>query len=224
MPSISSAHPRSTSGIITSETGERHIPSSMRSDGTTRKEIRVRPGYRPPEDVEVYKNRTAEAWKTRGSGGVPGAENIKSAEGTENAKANNKNAKRREARKKAMAVEAEEKAADTSEKGSDVAVVNGEPDKVDKAEEKGQDLSSSLNHDQKPKDPHQETEALDRSEKEKRARKLKKKLREARELQEKKEKGEGLLQEQFEKVIRINELIRDLEKLGFNADGEPIRD
>jgi hypothetical protein len=31
-----------------------------------RKEIRVRPGYKPPEDVELYKNRAAAAWKNRG--------------------------------------------------------------------------------------------------------------------------------------------------------------
>ncbi|KAI4142102.1 MAG: hypothetical protein LQ340_007438, partial [Diploschistes diacapsis] len=67
----------SSSGIITTPTGTRHIPSSLRADGSTRREIRIRPGYRPPEDVELYKNRTAEAWKTRGQNsgsGVPGAE------------------------------------------------------------------------------------------------------------------------------------------------------
>ena len=47
-----------------------------------------------------------------------------------------------------------------------------------------------------------------------------KKLRQARELKDKKEKGEGLLPEQFEKVIKINELVRQLEKLGFDAQGD----
>jgi partner of Y14 and mago protein len=47
-----------------------------------------------------------------------------------------------------------------------------------------------------------------------------KKLRQARELKDKKEKGDALLPEQFEKVIRINELIRQLESLGFDAQGE----
>jgi hypothetical protein len=37
--------------------------------------VEVRPGYKPPEDVELYKNRAAAAWKNRGKGGVPGAEN-----------------------------------------------------------------------------------------------------------------------------------------------------
>jgi hypothetical protein len=45
-------------------------------------------------------------------------------------------------------------------------------------------------------------------------------LRQARELREK-QKGENLLPEQFEKVIRINELIRQLDNLGFDPEGEP---
>ena len=193
MPSAIVPPAGSTSGIITSENGDRHIPSSTRSDGSTRKEIRIRPGYRPPEDIEVYKNRTAEAWKSRGSGGVPGAEAVNGEAGSKNSKANSRNAKRREARKKAKAAEAEDK-----------VLENEEPIAANEAVDVYEDL-----------------EVLDDVEKEKRARKLKKKLREARELQERKEKGDGLLQEQFEKVIRINELVRDLDKLGFNANGEP---
>ncbi|CAD0094593.1 unnamed protein product [Aureobasidium mustum] len=107
----------SRAGITTSATGERHIPSSIRPDGSVRKEIRVRPGYRPPEDVELYKNRTAEAYKNRGQ-------------------------------------------------------------------------------------------------------KLAKKLRQARDLQDKKEKGDALLPEQFQKVVKINELIRQLETLGFDSNGD----
>ena len=81
----------SKAGITTSATGERHIPASTRADGSVRKEIRVRPGYRPPEDVEVYKNRTAEAWKNRGKGGVPGAEDLKTdIDSTKNNAASNK--------------------------------------------------------------------------------------------------------------------------------------
>ena len=74
MPSESS----SKAGITTSSSGERHIPASTRADGSVRKEIRIRPGYKPPEDVEVYKNRTADAFKNRGKGGVPGADFVTS--------------------------------------------------------------------------------------------------------------------------------------------------
>jgi partner of Y14 and mago protein len=58
-------------------------------------------------------------------------------------------------------------------------------------------------------------------ERQKTARNLKKKLNQAKELKEKKEGGAALLPEQFAKVIKINELIRELDALGFDADGEP---
>merc|ERR1712000_401404 len=146
----------SNAGIVTAKTGERHIPESQRADGSTRKAIKIRPGYRPAEDVEVYKNRTAHAFQERQKRvGIPGSQGLKddSSKAAEaSSAASNKNAKRREARKK--------------------------------------------------------------------ARNLKKKLKQARDLQNKKEGGEALLPEQIAKVIKINELIRELEALGLDADGE----
>lgn len=182
----------SKAGITTTENGETYIPASTRADGSVRKEIRVRPGYKPPEDVEVYKNRTAEAWKSRGSGGVPGAEGLKSdANSSAASAASNKNAKRREARKKQAAAAAQ------SEGGA------GESAKAP-SEQNGAAA--------KPVDPE--------AEKEKEAKKLTKKLRQARELADKKEQGGVLLPEQFEKVIKITELIRQLDSLGFDANGD----
>src|ERR1700759_5186406 len=99
----------SKAGITTDEHGQRHIPASFRADGSVRKEIRIRPGYRPPEDVEVYKNRTAEAFRNRGKdGSVPGAEAVEDGgeKKLEAGAASNKNAKRREARKRAAAAKA----------------------------------------------------------------------------------------------------------------------
>lgn len=187
MPSVPTP---SKAGIIEKETGERHIPSSVRPDGSKRKEIKIRPGYKPPEDVEVYKNRTADAFKNRGSGGVPGAEGLKG-DVDEGSSASNKNAKRREARKKAKATEGS---------GENVK------DEAATAETKQQSKAEEV-------DPEVE--------KAKKARNLKKKLNQARELKEKKEGGAALLPEQFAKVIKINELIRELDALGFDADGEP---
>ncbi|KAF2147430.1 uncharacterized protein K452DRAFT_293852 [Aplosporella prunicola CBS 121167] len=184
----------SKSGITTSATGERHIPASVRADGSVRKEIRVRPGYRPPEDVELYKNRTAQAWKDRGKGGVPGAEAIQSKPQGQLSGAANKNAKRREARKKAAA---------TGDAGDNSA----EPNVSTK--------DSATTAEAAPQEPPNPE-----AEKEKEAKKLTKRLRQARELKDKKEKGDALLPEQFEKVIRINELIRQLDNLGFDANGE----
>ncbi|KAJ8119702.1 hypothetical protein ONZ43_g3406 [Nemania bipapillata] len=178
----------SRAGIVTDEnSGERHIPESMRADGTTRKAIKIRPGYRPPEDVEIYKNRTAEDFRNRGKGGIPGAEGLKDTAQETSSPANNKNAKRREARKKAKS------ANETQDSGTSKTPPPTEP---------------------KPEDVDPEAE------REKKARNLKKKLKQAKELKNKKEGGESLLPEQIAKVIKINELIRELEALGFDADGE----
>ena len=180
------------SGIVTDEkSGERHIPESLRADGSTRKAIKIRPGYRPPEDVEVYKNRTAENFRNRGKGPIPGTEGLKDDKPSQpTSAAANKNAKRREARKK--------KAAEDGQSGA-----TGEADGAAAAEEaKKEDV-----------DPEAETE--------KKVRTLKKKLKQAKELQEKKDTGKALLPEQIAKVIKINELIRELDALGFDADGEP---
>ncbi|KAI3329454.1 putative RNA binding protein Pym [Xylariaceae sp. AK1471] len=180
----------SRSGIVIDEnSGERHIPESMRPDGTTRKAIKVRPGYRPPEDVEIYKNRTAEGFRNRGKGGIPGAEGLKTQEQETPSSASNKNAKRREARKKA------------------------------KSANESQDAATD-----KAPSPSEETKAEEvdpEAEREKKARNIKKKLKQAKDLKNKKEGGESLLPEQIAKVIKINELVRELEALGFDADGEP---
>jgi partner of Y14 and mago protein len=185
MPSVPTP---SKAGIVETNSGERHIPSSVRPDGTKRKEIKIRPGYKPPEDVEVYKNRTADAFKNRGSGGIPGADGLKD-DKEEGSAASNKNAKRREARKKAKA----------AEEGGEKVKEPEKKDSADKAEE--------------VVDPEVERE--------KKARNLKKKLKQAKELNEMKEGGAALLPEQFAKVIKINELIRELDQLGFDAEGEP---
>ena len=197
-----------TAGITTSATGGRVIPSSTRADGSTRREIRVRPGYRPPEDVEVYKNRTAEAWKNHGSGGVPGAEGLNgevaaAAEPKTGAAA--KNAKRREARKRAKAMG--EAGPEDERDGADGGGKTEEAAAGEQAVEKTEAEKLLVEHERK-------------------AKKLRKKLREARDLQAKRDKGEGLLQEQFDKVIKIKELMRELEQLGFSEehDGAPPAD
>ncbi|KAL6920027.1 hypothetical protein ACHAPO_001102 [Fusarium lateritium] len=174
----------SNAGIVTDEnSGDREIPQSVRADGSTRRAIRIRPGYRPPEDVEVYKNRTAEAFRERGKKiGIPGAVGVKEESSEQSSAASNKNAKRREARKKAKATEV------------DVPT------------------------------PAQETKTEDidpEVERQKKARNLKKKLKQAKDLKNKKEDGEALLPEQIAKVIKINELIRELDALGFDSEGEP---
>jgi len=193
MPSVATP---TKAGIIEDSAGERHIPSSTRSDGSKRKEIKIRPGYKPPEDVEVYKNRTAEGFRTRGGGGVPGLESV----GDDDAAsaASNKNAKRREARKKAKAAE---------EAGGDLNAEQASKKPSEKENWRKEEVKEEV------VDPE--------AEREKKARNLKKKLKQARDLKEKKEGGTALLPEQFAKVIKISELIRELDALGFDSEGEP---
>lgn len=182
----------STAGIVVDEgSGERQIPESLRADGTTRKAIKIRPGYRPPEDVELYKNRTAESFRNRGKGGIPGVEGLgERKKGMPTSTPTSKNAKRREARKKAKSTD------------------ESQPDATTTATQDAADAQAA-----DPVDPEVE--------KEKKARNLKKKLKQAKDLKSRKAEGETLLPEQIAKVIKINELIRELEALGFDSEGEP---
>lgn len=178
MPSLSDSQPLkgpTKSGIVETADGGRCIPASTRADGSVRKEIRVRPGYRPPEDVEVYRNRTAQAFKDRSKGGVPGA----------------------------SFVPLEKPKSPTSQRPRPSQTL------------------TSPNNNPKTTTEQQPDEPVDPElEKQKEARKLSKKLRQARDLQQKKEQGESLLPEQFQKVCQINELARQLNKLGFDDEGQ----
>lgn len=184
----------SIAGIVTDvDSGERQIPESVRADGSTRKVIKIRPGYRPPEDVEVYKNQCAQSFRERGQRiGIPGADGLRNEQlDKSNSASSSKNAKRREARKRAA-----KSAADGSSAGA-----RPEQDKTE-----GQSLRT------------EETEDFHPVESEKRARNLRKKLKQTRELQNKKNDGEALLPEQIAKVLKINELVRELCALGFDAE------
>ena len=211
------------SGIKTNSSGDRHIPQSVRGDGTVRREIKIRPGYRPPEDVEVYKNRTAEAWKTRGSGGVPGADGIKdSPETAEGSKG--KNAKRREARKKAKAADGREGLNGIDGDDADRSVKDGRQSKTLLDSQPSDTLTEPVMKADKPTsatapESNGQQQKGAEADDEKQARNLKKKLRQAKELKDKKESGESLLPEQFAKVIKIQELVRQLDALGFDSDG-----
>ena len=124
---------------------------------------------------------------------MPGAEPVLSEDAVSKSHTTAKNARRREAKKKAA-----------------VAAAEG------KAEEPTTKLASKSETREPVTEPPVDPEA----EKEKDAKKLLKKLRQARDLKDKKEKGDQLLPEQFEKVIKINELIRQLDSLGFDTNGE----
>jgi len=100
----------------------------------------------------------------------------------------NKNAKRRAARKKAKEKD------------------DGEADDKNPAETKS---STAL------AEPSKSNEELEEEEKEKKAKAIRKKIRQANELKSKRENGESLLPEQIDKIIKMNELTRQLNALGF---------
>jgi partner of Y14 and mago len=224
MPSATSpdrpSTPLSTSGIQTLPTGHAIIPSSVRPDGSTRKEIKVRPGYRPPEDQEKYRNRNVEARSNIGTGGIPGVEPASTPVKT--AEEKNKNAKRREAARKKAATTAATSTDENQLSDTEVGEITNGVQKTqlhasgtEKLKQAWRDPGKLATNNNVP------SEVDEAAEREKKARNLKKKLRQARELKEKKEGGGELLPEQLAKVTKIQELIRDLDKLGYNAEGEP---
>jgi partner of Y14 and mago len=212
--------PSSHSGIQTLATGGSVIPSSIRPDGSTRKEIKVRPGYRPPEDQEKYRNRNVEARSNIGKGGIPGAE-LASSKAGNGADEKNKNAKRRDAARRKAAANAvggrmEPEVAELGEIANGVQTTQLHPSETNKLKEDWRDPGKLVENKEAV------SEADEVAEREKKVRNLRKKLRQARELKEKKEGGGELLPEQFAKVKKIQELIRDLDRLGYDVDGEPM--
>ena len=204
MPKNPATPQSSKSGIQTASDGAAYIPSSQRADGSTRREIRVRPGYRPPEDVETYKNRSAEAWKNRGENGVPGAEPAVTV--NEDGAVKSKNAKRREAARKKAA------------EGSTEATEDGITSAMEKTRISAQsDHPTEAWHDPSKLVTSQAQIAEAEADQEKRIRNQLKKLRAVRELREKRAAGEKLSPDQVMKIGKEGELLRDLKKLGYDG-------
>jgi len=190
------------SGIKTTAEGESVIPASKRADGSTRKEIRVRPGYTPPEDVATYKNRNADAFKNRGSSDVPGLEPV-SIYGVDT-ESKSKNAKRREAaRKKAQGHDGGD--------GAQLAAAMKDQT-LDGKEKLKQDWRTPSKLAENPQCLVDED-----AERQKKIRNLLKKLKAVRELKEKKAIGEKLSPDQIMKIGKEPELVRDLQKLKYDG-------
>lgn len=205
-----------TSGITETTDGNRVIPSSLRADGTTRKEIKIRPGYRPPEDVAVYKNRNAQAFQARGKDwkdGVPGA--VMDDDGGDDdsgkpASANAiKNAKRKAAKKKAKE-SADAPEVGGAKAGGEKAGAGGGGKKVEKATGEDAGVAAAA----PSAEVEVKLEGMTEEEKEKQIKSIKKKLRQAQDLKQKKANGDSLIPDQLEKITRIIELTRQLEALG----------
>lgn len=211
MPGNSQILKPSQAGIATNPDGSRIVPASVRPDGSLRKEIKVKPGYLPPEDVAKYKTPLGEAFRNRGKGGVPGADYIEESAIGYSPPAN-KNAKRREARKKAAGGKDENDAPEPPH----IRAARQGREKAEQEKAKLEGKSNGVKQEESTNGVDPEVE------KQKDARKLAKRLRQAKELSDKKEAGGALLPEQIEKVIKIKELMRQLENLGFDNDGEKL--
>lgn len=189
----------SKAGIKTAADGASYIPSSKRADGSTRKEIKIRPGYQPPEDIETYKNRSAEAWKNKGQGGVPGADPVTSVK--EEIPAKSKNAKRREAARNKAAAEG------VAEDNLTAALQETNIFETEKRKENWRDPTQLAVND---------SVGQAEVERQKKIRNQVKKLKAIRELREKRAAGEKLTHDQIMKIGKEAELLRDLKKLGYD--------
>lgn len=146
----------------------------------------MRPGYKPPEDVETYKSRAVEDWEHKGNK-IPGVERDTEQQAIGN---QSKNAKRREAARRKK-----------------------EGDKQDELDAGVASLSVGENaRDSGPAedsaDQHQDQE------RQKKIRNALKRLRAIRELKAKKTDGEKLSADQLVKISKEPEIVRDLQKLG----------
>ncbi|KAK5078384.1 hypothetical protein LTR64_003205 [Lithohypha guttulata] len=189
-----------SSGIQTSVDGQAFIPSSRRPDGTTRKEIKVRPGYKPPEDVETYKSRTTEH-RRQNANRIPGVDDddqkIPRVDETKN-----RNAKRREAARKKK----------DDDSGQDVGgLQTAAPTSDTKNQTADLDTTSATVDIQLP--------AIDQDqERQKKIRNNLKKLRAVHELKTKKATGEKLSTDQMMKISKEQEIVRDLLKLDYSGE------
>jgi len=163
------------SGIVTdAASGQRHIPASTRADGSTRQPIKIRPGYRPPEDVEVYKTQSSNTGAL-GKSAIPGSEDAPS-----------------EAQL-LMSVPSKSRSA------SDAEVVRANSGQSGECE-----LLSSHTESTCTEGTNSQT---------KKVRSLQKKLKQARELERRRDEGEILLPEQALKVLKITDLLSELQSL-----------
>lgn len=237
------------SGIVTDETsGDRHIPESVRADGSTRKAIKIRPGFRPAEDVELYRARNAVASRERRRMGVPGAEAAKDEKPSTPTTPTAPAAPTRTLSSSSSSVPGSCSLGSTipgsvpgnsgtvsrsanlnwrirDESSLNASAANNKNVKRREARKKAKgtepgderpDQSAITTITEQPKVEEVDPEV----EREKKVRNLKKKLKQAKDLKNKKDEGQGLLPEQIAKVIKINELIRELDALGFNDEGE----
>jgi len=197
----------STAGIVYDPNGERIVPSTRRPDGTYRKEIKIRPGFVPPEDVGKYRSAKQIEADQRAAikGRVVGLvrPEVAAAKAAMN-KSQKKNEKRKDKRKDTKVEEVADSWDAESSQGT------SEHSGVDKAGE----AASSQVQDATLIPPSQEesssSSTTDPDELAKQLKALQKKLRQAEQLRSKTSTGGSLLPEQRKKVDGIADLEKQI--------------
>ncbi|RMZ75082.1 hypothetical protein DV737_g5481, partial [Chaetothyriales sp. CBS 132003] len=191
---------KANSGIHTAADGSSFIPASKRPDGSLRKEIKVRPGFKPTEDIAAYKTPTAAA-RSQLSATVPGSELASTPPKSD---VTSKNAKRREAaRKRAAAAAAQDNDPETPETTAPVSDIHK--------------LKGAAHHHFDALEEQTDTADAADAEKQKKIRNALKKLKAVRDLKAKAAAGEKMSPDQLIKIGKEDELARDLRKLGYDG-------
>lgn len=226
------------SGIVTDiDSGTREIPESVRADGSTRKAIKIRPGFRPAEDVELYRSRHVVARNRQA--GIPGAtpepETHRSAYYPSRSAESRSPAPRSPAARspapsrpgitgswRTPTVPGAEAAVPNPTTYTPATTLFSANVKNAKRREARRRASESRAEEEPPKKAQHESELEHEPEPEidheKKARGLKKKIKQAQDLKIKQDNGEALLPEQATKVSKIDELIAELDSLGFGTE------
>ncbi|KAM0752499.1 hypothetical protein T439DRAFT_379548 [Meredithblackwellia eburnea MCA 4105] len=218
--------PASNSGITEKNNGDRVVERSRRPDGTFRKEIKIRPGFTPEEDVKRYRSQRMADDEARAStkGRIPGLAPAAAVQAALNgmgmSKAQKKNAKRKEKRKEGAGEDedGEEETPDSwdaDEEGSKPATAAN-----------GEKVEPSVTSNSLPP-PSPTTEAATATpppppppapvvEDSKRVKAIKKKIRQAELLKERETLGLYLPPAERAKILTIPDLEAELAKLSVS--------
>ncbi|KAK4048358.1 hypothetical protein OIV83_004880 [Microbotryomycetes sp. JL201] len=215
--SLPPLHPGQTNaGISRSKDGERVVAASRRPDGTLRKELRVRPGFTPDEDVQRFRSQRMAQAEARAAGrpkipGLPDAAVQAAIRGAASAGSSTKTSK---VTGRKVGNGDSERLRPQQQRATDV------PDSWDEAESNANDNSTGSNLKCVAKfaqndRPTSDSLARVSEEPEKKIRALKKKLRQAELLQERERAGLYLPPSEKAKAACVPQLEAELASLSL---------